>query len=205
MMKRSVGMTSKMRMEEIWKPIDGYESYLVSSFGRIYSKKSNRLLKPSKANNGYIGIELFNKNGSKRLSVHRIVAKAFIPNPLELPQINHKDENKENNNVSNLEWCTSKYNMNYGKMGEIRHTLIDYSTEKRKKASRENGLKRRLPVLQYSKDGILIARYDSAVDANRKTNINASHIGECCRGQRYKTVGGYIWKFERSVDLLAKQ
>ena len=61
MMQRSAGMTSEMRMEEIWKPIDGYESYLVSSFGRIYSKKSNRLLKPSKANNGYMGIELFNK------------------------------------------------------------------------------------------------------------------------------------------------
>lgn len=192
-------------MSEIWKTIDNYESYLVSSCGRIYSFKSNKILKPSKSNNGYMCVELFNDRGYKRLTIHRIVAKAFIQNPYNLPQINHKDENKENNNANNLEWCTSKYNMNYGKMAKIRHTLIDYSTEKRKKASRENGLKRSVPVLQYSKCGQFIARYDSAVDARRKTGISASHIGECCKGKRYKSVGGYIWEYEkeRNDDLLA--
>ena len=102
-------------------PVLDYPNYTVCEDGRIYSLLSNKYLKQSKNNSGYMTVELFNKNGSKRLLVHRVVAMAYIPNPFGFPQVNHKDENKLNNCVENLEWCTAKYNMNYGNGAKTRH------------------------------------------------------------------------------------
>lgn len=109
-------------MEE-WRSIQGYEGlYEVSSYGRVKSLeryKSNnggiqllkeKILRPHNTKKGYLTVQLRNK----RFTVHRLVAQAFIPNPDNLPQVNHKDEDKTNNNVTNLEWCTAKYNSNYG-------------------------------------------------------------------------------------------
>lgn len=110
-------------MTEIWKDIVGYESlYQVSNFGKIRSlrKRSRRfgpnalMLKPSRNGDGYLQVKLSGKGLIETARVHRIVAMAFIPNPENLPEINHIDENKENNRVSNLEWCTRSYNNNYG-------------------------------------------------------------------------------------------
>jgi len=108
-------------MEEIWKPIQ-YEGYEVSNFGRIksykYDKENGKILKPSRDTKGYLQLDLRigGRKYEKRvhLAVHRLVAMAFIPNPENLPQVNHKDENKENNHVTNLEWCTNEYNGRYG-------------------------------------------------------------------------------------------
>lgn len=100
-------------MEE-WKNVIGYEGlYEVSNIGNVRNVRRNTLLRLSKTK-GYIQVYLY-KNGVKTgLKVHRLVAEAFIPNPDNLPQVNHKDENKMNNRVENLEWCTAKYNSNYG-------------------------------------------------------------------------------------------
>ena len=145
---------------------------------------------------GYLSVELFDENGkSKRLLIHRLVAMAYIPNPENLPQVNHIDENPLNNAVSNLEWCTAKYNMNYGNGAKTRHSKIDYTTESRKTTARINGAKQSKTVLQYSRNGEFIARYNSAAEASRKTGANHSHIIECCNGKRYKTVNNFIWKF----------
>ena len=95
-------------------PVVGYKDYLIYPDGKVFSTKSNKFLKPNITPQGYKSVELFNNNGSKRLLIHRLVAQAFIPNPENLPQVNHKDENPSNNNVDNLEWCTQKYNCNYG-------------------------------------------------------------------------------------------
>ena len=131
--------------EEIWKPVVGYEGlYEVSSYGRVrsldrYVKYSNgpihlhkgRILNPGKEKVGYLVVPL-SCNGKLHLKkIHILVAEAFIPNPDNLPQVNHKDENKTNNNVDNLEWCTAKYNMNYGSIQERhRNTMLErgYST-----------------------------------------------------------------------------
>ena len=115
-------------MEEIWKDIEGYEGlYEVSSYGRVrslgqfvnhnyggYAYRKGRLLKPGLGSRGYLSVTL-SKNGiQKQYTVHRLVAQAFIENPDNLPQVNHKDEDRTNNNVTNLEWCDAKYNVNYG-------------------------------------------------------------------------------------------
>lgn len=164
-------------INEIWVPVQGYEDrYLVSNIGEIKSIKHNKVLKKELRRN-YWSVQLFNGKNYKHFSIHRLVGLNFIPNPNNLPYINHKDENKLNNNVDNLEWCTCSYNNNYG-------TSITRSKEKRSKR-----------IQQFSKDLELIRVYDSISDAERKTGIYNPNIIKCCKGER-RTAGGYIWKYE---------
>lgn len=112
---------------EVWKDIQGYEGlYQVNSLGEIKSLShktqnrqgvyytNNKILKSTLNNKGYLTVKLTKQGKQKGFKIHRLVAIAFIKNELNLPQVNHKDENKENNKVDNLEWCTNKYNANYG-------------------------------------------------------------------------------------------
>lgn len=102
-------------MQEIWKPIKGYEGlYEVSSLGNVKSLRRNVFLKPGRKESGYLIVSLYKHNSGKNFYVHRLVAEAFIPNPDNLPIINHKDEVKTNNCVDNLEWCDYKYNNSFG-------------------------------------------------------------------------------------------
>ena len=161
---------------EIWKPVVGYEGvYEVSSFGRVRSFKQTskgKILKAFKDTSGYWRVCM---NTNEQHSVHRLVAQAFIPNPNNLPQVNHKDEDKTNNRVDNLEWCDRKYNMNYGTLQERRIRKVFK------------------PILQYTKDGVFIKEWESIVSAAQQTNISRKHISDCCCG-RGKTAGGYVWK-----------
>lgn len=174
------------------KPIPGYPMYLIDAKGNVFSLYSNKYLKPSKEKTGYLSIELFNKNGSKRLLVHRLVAITYIPNPNNLPMVNHKDENKINNNVNNLEWCTAKYNMNYGTAPKRRIENRDYSKEIFKINARKNGAVRNKKVIQYTKNHIFVHEYISVADAFRQTKIK--HISECALNKRH-SAGGYKWQF----------
>lgn len=104
-------------MEEIWKDIAGWEgSYQISTYGRVKSLKygKERILKPSKNSSGYLTVGLSIESRTFSKAIHRLVAIAFVPNPDNKLQVNHKDENKLNNNVNNLEWVTAKENSNYG-------------------------------------------------------------------------------------------
>ena len=175
-----------MNETEEWKDVVGYENlYKVSNFGNVMSliHKKPRLLKPGKNNKGYLLVDLQVFNEHKRFLIHRLVAQAFIPNPYNLPQVNHKDECKTNNRVENLEWCDQLYNVNYGTAKDrISKTLTN-----RKDLSK--------PVFQFDKNGKFISEYPSTSEAKRKTGINEGNICRVCQGER-KSAGGYVWKYK---------
>ena len=179
------------------KQIDGYSRYEIDETGRVFNILTGKELHPNKDGTGYVSIELVGDNGkSKRLLLHRLVAKAFIPNEKGLPIINHKDENPENNHFSNLEWCTYKYNINYGTCQErIRKSKQKfYASEALKELARKNGRAASKAVVQMLKSGEIIKSYDSAKEAATQTGANHSHILEVCKGTR-KSAGGYAWAY----------
>lgn len=103
--------------QEIWKDIVGYENkYQISSWGRL--RNTNGIMKPMFASNGYLVACLWKNNKQRKFVMHRLVAQAFLENPQNYKEINHIDEDKTNNRVENLEWCSHKYNMNYGTLKE---------------------------------------------------------------------------------------
>lgn len=167
---------------EIWREIAGYEGlYKVSNMGRVMSLNYRhtgkvKVLKNRPEKDGYLVINFCYNGKIKTFKIHRLVAEAFIPNPDNLPQVNHKDEDKTNNCVENLEWCTNKYNSNYGTR---KHRLSE--THK-------------ISVSQFDKTGLLIKVYSSGITAQMETGINSSNITKCCRG-KLKTAGGYIWRY----------
>lgn len=185
-------------MGETWLPIVGYEGlYEVSDRGNIRSLfRYKKQLKPSEGNNGYLSVELFKNKQGKRFSIHRLVAMAFIPNPENFPQINHKDENKHNNCADNLEWCSAQYNMNFGVGGKTRHLKIDYSKPVYAENARKNAIKQSRPVEQFEKNGEFIQSFSSGKAASIATGINHSHIMECC-SEKLKTAGGFVWKYRK--------
>ena len=121
-------------MEEVWKPIFDYSDYQVSNLGRIKSLKRHKILKQFDNRRGYKRVNLTKFGISKPFAIHRLVAKAFIPNPNKYPCVNHKDENPSNNCASNLEWCTYQYNNTYGTAKERRVKTYKDNTDKRKQA-----------------------------------------------------------------------
>ena len=192
-------------MEEEWRDIEGYEGlYQVSDKGRVKSLNYNhtgkeRILKSCKNSAGYLIVELYINGIGKCHTIHKLVAEAFIPNTDNLPDINHKDENKTNNYANNLEWCTTKYNMNYG-TAKVRiaekMTGRKLTDESRKKISEKNTNNPKLskPVIGISKVSGLILEFPSAKEAERQTGINHSNITQCCKGKKnFKSAGGYYW------------
>ena len=121
--------------------VEHYPNYSVNDFGEVFNNKTGRKLKQT-IKKGYCNVYLYNENGRKFFLVHRLVAQAFIPNPNNYPEVNHKDENSLNNCVENLEWCTSEYNSNYGTHQEkLRQRRLDNDPWKGRKHTPESKLK----------------------------------------------------------------
>lgn len=174
---------------EEWKHISGYEGlYRVSNFGNVMSLYRDKLLRPRRHSGGYMRVHLSKNGESKDFYIHRLVALEFIHNPENKPEVNHKDGNKDNNHVSNLEWSTHSENQKHS---------FDNGLNKSPKAmlgkfgKNHNNSK---SVSKYCLDGNFIEEYGSMLEAERETGIKACGISECCRGNQ-KTSGGYIWKY----------
>ena len=166
--------------EEIWKPIVNFAGYEVSNRGRIrsYRRGKVRYLHLIEAKDHYLRAQLYvGKKIKHSIAVSRLVAIAFIPNPLKLEQVNHINENVKDNRVENLEWCSPKYNSNYG-------TRAKRIADKLSK-----------PVLQYARDGTFIRRFNSASEAAREIKTAATSISAVCRGEHY-THKNFVWKYE---------
>ena len=182
-MDKVIENTNSMKQPEEWKPIPGYEGlYEVSNWGRVKSYKYNsdgRILSPGKNTNGYYMVNLWKDGKVKMRTIHRLVATAFIPNPSKLPIINHRDENKQNNHVTNLEWCDHSYNNSYGtRMQRIEEKLS-------------------IPVVQLDNNGNFVAEYKSANEASRLTGIHQGNISGCCRHEHgRKLAKGFIFMFK---------
>ena len=185
--------------KEIWKDIQGYEGlYQVSNLGRIKSGYKSIILQPGVCR-GYLIVNLYKDKKGLSQKVHRLVAQAFIPNPENKPTVNHKDGNKQNNCVSNLEWATIKEQNNHAlKLGlmenakKIRAKNMKNITIKYLKKRSE---KLKKPVNQYDLNGKFIKMYSSAFEACKINNFNnPSNIRNCCQGTT-DTAYGYKWNY----------
>ena len=184
-----------MKHTEEWRPVKGLEGiYEVSNRGRVRSldrievmkngvarPRKGRILKPNVKANGYYCFHYSYKCKTIEVSVHRAVAEAFIPNPLQLPCINHKDRNKLNNNVENLEWCTYRYNSTY--------------EGARDRAVASRGCRK---VKKFSLDGVFIEEYRSCGAASSANGLSNGNLYNTLHGYQ-KTCGGYIWKYSDEV------
>ena len=183
-----------INIPEVWKDIEGYEGrYQVSNIGRVKSLERTasikngkrtvpeRILKPITDRDGYLRVNLCNGSGKRKtFKVHRLVCEAFYENPEDKPCVNHIDENKTNNAVSNLEWCTVKENNNHG----------THNARMAKAVAKANSK----PVGQYTTDGKLIKVWQSTMEVERLLGFSRGHISDVARGER-KTAYGYVWKY----------
>lgn len=180
----------------IWKPVPGYEAlyevsnagdvrnteYLSSRTNCIISRPVPRVLRQETSHDGYKRVVLSNNGKHRHFSVHRLVAMAFVPNPNNMPQINHIDENPANNRADNLEWCNGKQNCNHG--GHCQRIAIRQT----------NNPSRSKPVRQLDMDGNFIKEYPSTREAERQTGVACEQISRCCKGRNHHA-GGCRWEY----------
>lgn len=174
-------------MEEEWKVINGYPNYMVSSKGRVKSLNyhntgKERLLTLNKNKSGYLYVCLSKNGVHKYFRVHRLVAEAFIPNPNNLPEVNHKSEIKTQNNVDDLEWCDRKYNHNYG-------------NRNKKVSSKLTNGKHSKKVFQYDLEENFIKEWACVREIQRRLGYSNQNISAACLG-KYKQSYGYIWSYQ---------
>lgn len=175
-------------MKELWKDIPNFEGlYQVSNLGKVKSfRRSPKfgcqpeyILNPSTSENGYANVTLYDGKSRHKFLVHRLVANSFIPNPDNLPQINHKDENRLNNRVDNLEWCTAEYNNAYG---TAKFRMIDTKSR---------------PIEQLTVDGQVLAVYRSTRIASELLGINRGTLKSAISKQ--SQCNGYYWRYSDCI------
>ena len=193
---------------EIWKDIEGYEGYYqISNMGRVKSLERTvwnsglnggcyvtipeKIMKGVADGHDYLQVKLYKDGKDKKCRINRLVASAFLENPQNLPEVNHKNEDKTDNRVENLEWCSSSYNINYGARNKkVAEKLKGrkLSEEHKKKIGKKNSK----PVFSVNKESGLIMWWQSANEAEKCTGINKNSICACLKG-RQKSAGGHYW------------
>ena len=172
---RPVKDISDISTYEEWKPIEGIY-YFISSFGRVRNYK-DEVMAQQLSMNGYSRCELYKDGSKKKYNIHRLVAKAFIDNPKNYEQVNHKDCVKTNNHVDNLEWCTPRQN--------VHHAI----------ANGRQGKPPFKPVVQIDKNGYVFARYESVTAASEAVGVNPTSVTAALTGKSM-TCKGYVWRYE---------
>ena len=174
-------------MTEEWRDIAGYEGiYQVSNFGRVKRATATRrfndehILQAHDDHHGYDQVRLCKDGKQITAKVSRLVATAFLPNPDNLPEVNHKDEDKTNNCVTNLEWCTHIYNSRYGTRGK------------------RIGKAHAKPIVQCSINGTFIRRWNSVSEVTDTLGYDQSNICKCLTG-KYSNAYGYVWKYVKQI------
>lgn len=197
-MKQSENGQSAAKLE--WRIIEECSVYAISNTGLVKNLRTNRILKYG-SRNRYYTVALHYEGIRKDRYVHRLVALAFLPNPNNLGYVNHKDHNIHNNEVSNLEWCSSSENARHSY--ENNRRLEEYKTIRVSITEKMiNATKKR--VEQYDLQNNLIASYESAAEAGRQTGINSKGISLVCTGKR-KTAGGFIWRFQEGSTTMSEE
>lgn len=159
--------------KEIWKVVEGFPDYSVSNLGRVISRKTsdNKFIGSKNKQTGYIQVALYNDSTIYKGTIHKLVAKEFVPNPSNLPEVNHLDEDTSNNQADNLEWCSKSYNINYGNRNSlVSEKLINGATSKEVEGFDPITLR-------------VICRFPSIKEAQR-SGFNHGAISNCCRGVR---------------------
>lgn len=171
--------------------IMGFPNYCVSDAGEVFSLNYNKTgeikkLKPQKHKNGYLFVNL----SGKIVSLHRLVAKTFIPNPENKPQVNHKNGNKMDNRVQNLEWNSSSENILHA------YRILGRKSPRLGKKGKDHPNSK---IVLQIKDGVVVAEFYGANEASRQTGINNISIGDACRGKNH-TAGGYRWEYKKNWE-----
>lgn len=183
-------------MVEIWKPIENCKNlYFISNLGRVKNQISGHIYKTNNRKGDYLSVNLILNEQRKSIRIHRLVAKAFIPNPNNLPCVNHIDGNKQNNCVDNLEWCTHRENIMHSiKMGN--NNLGGINKYNKNKSFIKYGY-----IYQYDLENNLLNKFYSAKIASETTGVCCRNILQCINKQENrKQAGGYIWVCDKGGD-----
>jgi len=174
-----------------WKTITGYPNYQISTNGDVFSTNINKIMSPKKHYKGYLYVTLSNAGDTKAFKIHRLVAQAFLPNPNNLPQVNHIDGDKTNNNYKNLEWCTNSEN--------VKHS---YNTGLRKRyKGSDSPLYQKYPITRWDLKAVKCCRigtydwkyYPSIANCARDLGISPKYIGQCLAGKKSR-YNGYVFE-----------
>lgn len=185
-------------MNEVWKDVVGYEGYYqVSNLGRVKNVKTQRILRQAKDKGNYCIVSLSKQCKHKTRTVHSLVAESFIrkTNKKQKLQVNHKDGNKSNNNVNNLEWITPSENLKHAYengLKKINEWQKEFISKQGKKLSKK--------TIQYDINGNFIKEWNCVRDIERQLKISNESISRCCTGKT-KTAGGYKWKYKTSANI----
>ena len=191
----------KMWIDDKWVVCEDYPSYMINTKGEIKSLLTNKTLKPSKHKSGYMHVGLRRDGVSKTVKVHRLLAKAFIPNPENKPHVDHINGVRDDNRLENLRWCTNQENQSF-ELARLNNSkaLTGRKQSPEAVAKRANTLQKSIGkrIEQYTLDGEYIKTFNSANEIQRQLGIWSAGVLKCCDG-KFASSKGFIWKYAPEV------